>query len=40
MTTFTVQEVFISCAYLWETRKVMRVIFDGKARKGCGSWSP
>lgn len=33
MTIFTVQEVFISLVYLWETRKVMRVIFDGKARK-------
>jgi hypothetical protein len=33
MTAFTVQEVLISCVYLWETRKVMRVIFDGKARK-------
>jgi hypothetical protein len=33
MTLFTVQEVSISCVYLWETRKVMRVIFDGKARK-------
>ncbi|KAH7087538.1 hypothetical protein FB567DRAFT_442541 [Paraphoma chrysanthemicola] len=33
MTMFTVQEVFISCVYLWETRKVMRVILDGKARK-------
>ncbi|KAF2026078.1 hypothetical protein EK21DRAFT_103504 [Setomelanomma holmii] len=33
MTAFTVQEVFISCVYLWETRKVMLVIFDGKARK-------
>jgi hypothetical protein len=33
MTLFTVQEIFISCVYLLETRKLMRVIFDGKARK-------
>lgn len=33
MTLFTAQEVFISCVYLWETRKVMRVILNGKARK-------
>jgi hypothetical protein len=33
MTLFTVQEISISCIYLWETRKLMRVIFDGKARK-------
>jgi len=33
MTLFTIQEISISCIYLWETRKLMRVIFDGKARK-------
>lgn len=33
MVLFTLQEVTISCIYLWETRKLMRVIFDGKARK-------
>jgi hypothetical protein len=33
MTVFSVQEVLISFVYLWETRKVMRVIFDGKTRK-------
>ncbi|CAN9383327.1 unnamed protein product [Alternaria sp. RS040] len=33
MTLFTVQEIFIFCVYLLETRKLMRVIFDGKARK-------
>ncbi len=33
MTLFTGQEISISCIYLWETRKLMRVIFDGKARK-------
>ncbi|KAI4678043.1 uncharacterized protein J4E88_006561 [Alternaria novae-zelandiae] len=33
MTLFTIQEISISCVYLWETRKLMRVIFDGKARK-------
>jgi hypothetical protein len=33
MTYFSIQEVFISCVYLWEMRKVMRVILDGKARK-------
>lgn len=29
MTLFTVQEVFISIVYLWETRKLMHAIFDG-----------
>jgi hypothetical protein len=33
MTLFTLQEVTISCIYLWETRKLMRVILEGKARK-------
>ncbi|KAL1793573.1 hypothetical protein ACET3X_008555 [Alternaria dauci] len=33
MTLFTMQEIFISCVYLLETRKLMRVIFDGKTRK-------
>jgi hypothetical protein len=33
MTLFTIQEISISCVYLWETRKLMRVIFDGKSRK-------
>lgn len=33
MTLFSIQEIFISCVYLWETLKIMRVIFDGKARK-------
>jgi len=33
MTLFTIQEISISCIYLWETSKLMRVIFDGKARK-------
>jgi hypothetical protein len=33
MTLFTVQDIFISCVYLGETRNMMRVIFDGKARK-------
>jgi len=28
MTLFTVQEIFISCVYLWETRNMMRII-DG-----------
>lgn len=33
MTLFTAQEIFISSVYLWETRKVMRVIFDGRTRR-------
>lgn len=33
MTLFTIQEIFISCVYLLETRKLMRFIFDGKTRK-------
>ncbi|KAI4928963.1 hypothetical protein J4E85_005585 [Alternaria conjuncta] len=33
MTLFTIQEISISCIYLWETRKLMRVILNGKARK-------
>jgi hypothetical protein len=31
--TFLYLGSFIFCVYLWETRKVMRVVFDGKARK-------
>ncbi|EUC40315.1 hypothetical protein COCMIDRAFT_109138 [Bipolaris oryzae ATCC 44560] len=33
MVLFTLQEIFISCVYLCETRKLMLVIFDGKTRK-------
>ena len=33
MTLFTIQEISISCIYLWETRKLMRVILNRKARK-------
>jgi hypothetical protein len=33
MLLFTFQEISISCVYLWETRKLMLVIFDGKTRK-------
>ncbi|KAL6160259.1 hypothetical protein ACJQWK_09421 [Exserohilum turcicum] len=33
MVLFTLQEVGISCVYLWETHKLLRVILDGKARK-------
>lgn len=33
MVLFTLQEIFISCVYLCETRKLMLVICDGKTRK-------
>ncbi|KAG9195920.1 hypothetical protein G6011_01041 [Alternaria panax] len=33
MTLFTIKKISIFCVYLWETRKLTRVIFDGKARK-------
>lgn len=33
MTIFTAQEIFISCVYFWEIRRVLKVIFDGKTRK-------
>ncbi|KAF2107590.1 integral membrane protein, partial [Lophiotrema nucula] len=33
MTIFTAQEVFISCVYLWEIRRVLQVVFDKKTRQ-------
>jgi hypothetical protein len=33
MTMFTVQEFFISGVYVWEIRKVLKVIFKGQTRK-------
>jgi hypothetical protein len=33
MTLFAVQEMFIACVYLWEIRKILHVILDGRTRK-------
>jgi len=33
MTAFSVQELFISCVYLYEVRKLLKVIYDAPARK-------
>jgi hypothetical protein len=32
MTLFTVQELFISAVYLWEVRRILRIIFRGSIR--------
>jgi len=33
MCVFTAQEIFISCVYLWEVYKTLKIILDAKARR-------
>jgi hypothetical protein len=33
MTIFTVQELFISCVYLWEVRKILKLLREGSTRR-------